>query len=98
MSDRGREIEVVAQGVIPASLDIESPALTLPHKGGGNWAEADGELVESLDGTVGGLDQLGRKRQRATVMSPGHQRIADSARLIALGQEVAQRGKILEPL
>src|SRR2546422_1249366 len=111
MSHRGREIEVVTQGVIPSLPDIEPPTLTLPHEGGGNWttltlphrwgwnwAEADGEFIESLDRTVGGLEQLGRKRQRAPVVRPSHQGIADCARLIALGQEVAQCGKILEAL
>src|SRR3989442_2054781 len=96
MSDRGREIEVVTQGVIPSLPDIEPPTLTLPHEGGGNWttltlphegggnwtsltlphnsgrnwAEANGEFVESLNRAVGGLEQLGRKRQRAPVIRP----------------------------
>src|SRR2546428_11760947 len=127
MSDRGRQIEVVTEGVIPSLPNIEPPTLTLPHEGGGNWttltlphegggnwttltlphegggnwtsltlphnsgrnwAEANGEFVESLNRAVGGLEQLGRKRQRAPVMRPSHQRIADGARLIALSQEV----------
>ena len=111
MSDRGREIEVITQRVVPALLDLEPPTLTLPRKGGGNWttltlprkgggnrAEANGKLVEPLDRTCGGLEELGRKRQWTPVMRAGHERIADGARLIALGQDVAQCRKILEPL
>src|SRR5205823_15038987 len=37
MSDRGREVEVITQRVVPALLDLEPPTLTLPRKGGGNW-------------------------------------------------------------
>src|SRR5438128_11239853 len=102
MSDRGREVEVVAQGIIPTLADIGATTLTLAHRGRGNfarsWAEADGELIEPLDRAVGGLEQLGRERQRTTVMRAGHERIADGARLIALRQDVAQCRKILESL
>src|SRR5207253_9559109 len=44
------------------------------------------------------LEELGRKRQGAAVVGAGHQRIADRAGLIALGQQVAQRRKVFEPL
>src|SRR5438477_364578 len=53
---------------------------------------------EPLDRTCGGLEELGRKRQWTPVMRTGHERIADGARLIALGQDVAQCRKIFEPL
>src|SRR5439155_10897678 len=86
MPDCGRKVEVVSEGTVPA----------LENLGGrfridSDWAEADSELIQPLDCAVRRLEELGRKRQGAAVVGAGHQRIADRAGLIALGQQVAQR-------
>ena len=84
--DRGWEVEVLAQGVVPTLPDFQSRGLIA----GWNWAEADGELLQAFDGAVGGLEQLGRERQWAPIVGARQQRITDRPRLVSLIEKVAE--------
>ena len=93
MADGGREVEIVPQGVLPALLDLRRGFGV-----DGDAPEADGELVQTFDGTVCRLEQLGRKGKRAAVVRPGQQRVADGAWRVPLGKQLANRRKVLETL
>src|ERR1700726_4813712 len=93
MADSRRQVEVVYQGVIPASSDVGgglSPC--------GSRTEANREFIQAFDGAIRRLEQLGRKGEWTPVMRAGEQRVADRARLVALSDQIADRGEVLEAL
>src|SRR5437868_3142002 len=102
VTDGCRQVQIVAQGVIP-EVENSPPTLALPPLGGGNlniggYPQADGEFVQALDRPFRRLQQLGREGERAAVVCAGHQRVSNRAWMVTLLDEITQGREVLQAL
>src|SRR6266480_5290750 len=92
MPDRRGEIEVISKRLVPAVANLRG-CLSIA-----NAPKSHREFIEPLDRAVGRLEQLRRKRERAPVVRARQQRVADRPWRVSLGEEIANRGKVAQPL
>src|SRR5207302_762517 len=92
ITDRRGQIEVISKRLVPAIANLRR-CLSVA-----NAPKSYGEFIEPLDRAVRRLEQLRRKRQRAPIVRSRQQRVADRPWRVSLGEEIANRGKVAQPL